>query len=264
MKIIFSLCLFLVTSLSYGASKLETDLDVFFNKYVKQIKSEAFDTRVDYKLIRKDLKRDAETRILYDGILKEIAEYDKTDKTNDELISFYINSYNFLTIHMILENLYRFGIRLPSILLIDVTGGPWKSQKFTVAKEITNLDYIEQGILRSDLLNYEDGRIHFVLNCASKGCPTLMNVSYKAETLKLQMDNATKNGMKLKRVFRNKNGVTKITPLFKWYAIDFENERGSVEAFIRHYSEGEIEYNKEVKFQGYNWFLNIYRKHMGI
>lgn len=261
MKLIILMTSLLITTLAQASNSLPVLLDQFYKSYVVTIPSASYDSQVDYKRLRKDLRRSQPTRENFMKIEDEIAQFEKTNKSKDELVAFYTNAYNFLTIKLIIDNYRKFLVRLPSIVLIDLNKeGPWKNHFFQVAGERVSLDDIEHRILREEILNFQDGRIHFALNCASRGCPPLLNESFKSERLEEQLNHVTTSGLKLERMVRIENGVTSLSSIFDWFLPDFENERGSVENFILHYSNRELIPTATIKHHKYNWCLNHYSK----
>ena len=73
----------------------------------------------------------------------------------------WINTYNSLTIHVVL-NAY------PIDSIKDIDGGNvWDTQRFQVGTEMLTLNEIEHGKLKA----FNDPRTHAALNCASIGCP---------------------------------------------------------------------------------------------
>lgn len=259
MRRILIATLLLLASLAHGAPELPELLDGFYKTYVVEVPSVSYDSLVDYKRLRRDLRQSRQSRQQFSSIEQQIASFEKEGKSKNELVAFYANAYNFLTIKLILDNYRKFLVRLPSIVLIDLnTEGPWKNHYFQVAGERVTLDDIEHRILREELLNFRDGRIHFALNCASRGCPPLLNEAFRAERLETQLNALTRSGLQLPRMVKIREGVASVSMIFDWFLPDFENERGSVAAFIAHYSDQRLLVTEPLKYQKYNWCLNNY------
>lgn len=259
MRFIFLFLTCVLTSFAHASNTLPTLIDELYGRYVVEVPSPSFDTRVNYKMLRKDLRNKKSARELFSAIETQIAHFDKTGLNKNELTAFYINAYNFLTIKLILDNYRKFLVRLPSIVLIDLnTEGPWMNHFFQVAGESVSLDDIEHRILREEILNFKDGRIHFALNCASRGCPPLLNKSYKAETLDQQLNQVTSSGLKLPRMVRITKDGAALSSIFDWFLGDFENERGSVANFVSHYSGNALVIGEAIEYQKYDWCLNNY------
>ena len=150
-----------------------------------------------------------------------------------EHLTLFINIYNSLVIH--------------GIIVKGTPGNLWQRYKFfketryVIGNHVFSLNEIENGILRgnkrgpADLFNKPfgrgdprlefsvktvDPRIHFALNCASKGCPAIR--VYSVDKLESQLERATK-------AFLNGGGceieegshVIQLSQIFKWYRGDF-------------------------------------------
>ena len=194
---------------------------------------------------------------------KELDDYVKDNIQNkqvDKLIkqeqkTFWINTYNALTVQLII-NYYP----IKSIRKIAF-GRPW-SKKHLVGGGKKTLDDIEHKILRK--WDPSDPRVHFAVNCASIGCPILLNESFKVDILDNQLDKQAKvfiNSESSVRVDKNK-GIVYLSSIFKWYKKDFITETTTLIDYILKYREADKEYlqkNKDkikIKFIKYDWNLN--------
>ena len=156
------------------------------------------------------------------------------------------NSYNAFTIKAIIDNypierswtlIGIFTHPKNSILQIP---GVWKKLTFQAINKIVTLDDIEHKILRKD---FKEPRIHFAINCASKGCPDIKNESYKADIIDKQLSEATYSFInnKNKGVLLNEDGKKiKISKIFKWFGRDF----------LSHYKEEEYFSNRSINNKG--------------
>ena len=168
--------------------------------------------------------------------------------------AFYINLYNAVTIKLILDH-----YPVKSIKKIGgVFGSPWKMKLVKVEGKELTLNDIEHGIIRP---RYSDARVHFALNCASVSCPPLMSEAYTGNNVEKLLTRATTSALKKGLWLKEKGNTLYVTKLFDWYRKDFENNNGSVAAFIVKYRpelEGRIE-KKDIKFMSYNWNLKAPR-----
>lgn len=164
----------------------------------------------------------------------------------DEKMAFWINTYNFLTIDLIVrENEHETIKNLGGLFT-----SPWTAHSWTLGdgKDYT-LDYIEHKILRP----MGDARIHFAINCAAISCPDLRIESYKADKLNQQLNeqvmitlaNETKG-------LHKENGTVYVSKIFDWFAEDFKN--GDIKAWLSEYKN--IDPNASIEFMDYNWSLN--------
>ena len=88
-------------------------------------------------------------------------------------MAYWINLYNALTVKVVLDH-----YPVATILDIDISpglfsNGPWGKKLVTIEGEQLSLDDIVHRILRPI---WKDPRIHYVVNCASIGCPIWLPV----------------------------------------------------------------------------------------
>jgi len=139
-----------------------------------------------------------------------------------EQLALWINAYNGITLRSIVD-----AYPVESIKDID---GVWTYRKWRVAGRNVTLDHIEHKILRPD---FRDGRVHFAVNCASIGCPPLLNEPFQAATLEAQLarvsrdfvNHATRNSVDA--------GQKKVSTseIFSWFGEDFEDVYDGSERF---------------------------------
>ncbi len=171
------------------------------------------------------------TQVDYDGFLDDrdrLKEYLNSlagvdmDTFNgyplDHQLAFLINAYNGWTVELILTG-------YPDLESIKDLGNlfqsPWKKQFLPLLGEKRSLDDIEHNLIRGSG-RYDDPRIHFAVNCASIGCPSLRSEAYTGEKLQDQLAEAS--GLFLADRERNRldGQVLEVSSLFKWYRQDFE------------------------------------------
>lgn len=100
-------------------------------------------------------------------------------------LAFWINAYNALTVHGILQVYPTSSIRNHTAKLIGYN--IWKDLPLPVAGTEYSLDDIEHKILRK----LGEPRIHFAIVCASIGCPRLRNEAFRPQAVESQLaDNA--------------------------------------------------------------------------
>ena len=104
----------------------------------------------------------------------------KTKRSKEELLAYWINAYNALTIDLILRN-------YPTKSIKDIKD-PWDQRLWKFGDTWQNLNDIEHKILRE----MNEPRIHFAIVCASVSCPKLQNTAFTASNLDAQLTNATK------------------------------------------------------------------------
>lgn len=217
-------------------------------------------TVVDYALLK-----NSESRLdAYLSKLEVVTKQEYQSWSKDQQLAFLINAYNAFTLKLIVMN-------YPEINSIRDLGGlifssPWDIKFFTLLGEDSYLDYIEHEIIRKD---FNEPRIHFAVNCASRGCPPLLIEAYLANKLDQQLEYATKqfiNDPERNRFNAEKTRL-ELSSIFKWYKHDFEKAAGSLEKFIAPYITDDPEINTlivyraaSIKYLDYDWSLNDIRK----
>jgi len=172
-----------------------------------------------------------------------------------EATAYWANLYNALTLKVVLDNYPVSSIR--KIKSGTFAPGPWKRDAIVVNGETLSLDNIEHDILRVD---YASPYIHYMVNCASVGCPNLMNRPWRAETLEVDQ----KAGAVA--FINSPNGVTikgdklKVSSIYNWFEVDFGGNKKSVLAHISKYAKGDlataIENGARISGYDYDWSLN--------
>jgi len=239
--IVLSVCGLLLTSFAWAAvdNTLYADL---LQRYVK-------DGVVDYRGFK-----NYEAQL--DRYLEILAQVDPQTLSRDERFAFYVNAYNAWTIKLILS-------RYPDLRSIKDLGGflqsPWKKELARIDGKILTLDDIEHEILRP---RFKDPRVHFAVNCASKGCPPLLGEPYTGARLNRQLEGVAKAFINDPQYNRLDDNVLYVSKIFKWFAADFSND---IVGFIRRYADEAMktEFEKrssdlKVKYLDYDWSLNGY------
>ena len=168
-------------------------------------------------------------------------------------LAYWINFYNALTIELILKH-----YPVKSITKIGpwYKFGPWDEKVTEVEGESLTLNDIEHRILRP---LWRDKRIHYVVNCASKGCPDLADKAYTGATVEAMMSEAEQRFIRQEKGVIFIDGKLTLSRIYEWYAADF----GSREALLRHVKENSRlamaakidKYKGELIYQ-YSWSLN--------
>ncbi|SHI36754.1 DUF547 domain-containing protein [Algibacter luteus] len=165
--------------------------------------------------------------------------------TEEDKLAYWINTYNALTIDLILRH-------YPVESIKDIKN-PWDQRYWQLGDKWYNLNEIEHDILRK----MKEPRIHFAIVCASYSCPKLQNEAFTASKLEEQLTNATKsfiNDPEKNDLTPSKIGLSKI---FAWFDKDFLiNGTGSIIEYINRYSNIKISPKTPKKFKDYDWSLN--------
>jgi hypothetical protein len=194
------------------------------------------------------------------------AEFDRFGR--DQQLAFLINAYNAFTVQLILTE-------YPDLKSIKDLGSffssPWKKKFFRLLGESQSLDGIEHGLIRGSG-RYNEPLIHFAVNCASIGCPALLDEAYVAEKLDQQLLGSTRSFLKdrSRNRFNAGNGTLNVSSLFDWYAEDFaKGWRGydSLQDFFRTHADWITDDPVAarrllagplgIEFLDYDWKLNV-------
>ena len=185
--------------------------------------------------------------------------------SKDEQLAFLINVYNAGTVELVLT-------KYPNIKSIKDIGGvfgsPWKQNFITLLGKTRSLDDIEHNLIRGSK-RYNEPRIHFAVNCASIGCPALLNDAFTASKLDSQLEQVTSKFLADSSRNRLKGNTLEVSPIFKWYKEDFAtNWRGTKDlaGFLSRYSSSlglnstqtaDLKSGKtKISYTNYDWNLN--------
>jgi len=169
------------------------------------------------------------------------------DLSKKEKLAYWINTYNLLTIDLIIKTGETKSIKNQGSLFKNV----WKKHKWLINEKPITLHEIEHEILRK----FGDPRIHFAINCASLSCPDLYNEPFDAEKIDKQLDDVTHNFLKNNsKGLILKGGEYFFSKIFKWFSKDFGGKKNTRQ-FIANYMP-EVKKNKFSGYIEYNWNLN--------
>ena len=195
-------------------------------------------------------------------------------QTDDEKKAFWINIYNILIIHGVIE----FDIR-GSVL--DVTNF-FGRVSYNIGGFVFTPDDIEHGILRRNrphpffpfkpfsksdprrrfIVEAFDCRIHFALVCAAASCPPVE--FYNAAIINQQLDTAARSFMNRKGLeIDPQTNTLWLSSIFSWYKTDFgSSTHDTIRSLLPYLSSEKKEWIEEnlstirVRFTPYNWHLN--------
>jgi len=170
----------------------------------------------------------------------------------DEILAFYINTYNILALKMVVDHW-----PLESIKDIGSFFSPvWGKSAGVIAGKSVSLDDIENKFIRS----MGEPRIHFAIVCASVSCPDLRSEPYTASKLISQLDEQVKAFLKndKKGLYIAEDEIV-VSQIFKWFKQDFDKV-GGVGAFVRRYRNGlPVSFPIDADID-YDWSVNALSK----
>ncbi|MBX2831736.1 MAG: DUF547 domain-containing protein [Rhodospirillales bacterium] len=178
----------------------------------------------------------------------------------DQQLAYWINLYNALTVKVVLDHYPVASIRDIDISPGLFSSGPWGKKLITVEGRTLSLDDIEHRILRPI---WNDPRIHYVVNCASIGCPALARNAYRAEVIDDQLDQAATDFINHPRAVRSDGeGGFVLSSLYDWYRGDFGKSDADFIAHLLAYAGadlagmlGNVEDFDIARYE-YDWALN--------
>lgn len=213
---------------------------------------------------------------LYQACSSELSGFDpSTLRSPGERKAFWINIYNVLVIHGVIELGIRDSVK-------EVTNF-FRRIGYNIGGMIFTADDIEHGILRGNarlpitrrrpfrridprlslISESVDPRIHFALVCASRSCPPIE--IYRAETLEKDLEISG-------RTFINSGGAVierdvmtiRLSEIFRWYRDDFGGSSEAVLKFIAPYFYEEVDRRfvekntgrLKIDYEPYDWRLN--------
>jgi hypothetical protein len=198
-------------------------------------------------------------------------------ETREQRLAFWINLYNVIVIHGVIE----LGLRDS----IKEVRGFLKRVQYRIGDMLFSPEDIEHGILRGNrrppnslrrrfaasdkrrslAIEVFDPRVHFALVCASSSCPPIG--VYTAEDIDRELDIAAATFINAGGVVidKRKESVS-LSRIFDWYAADFGETMGDRLRFAGRYiyNDEDRMFLKEnadhlrVLVQGYDWRLNRY------
>lgn len=215
--------------------------------YAELLKRYVKDGLVDYS----GLKKDEEVLDRYLMVLEEVRP---EALLKESRFAFYVNAYNAWTIKLILTG-------YPGVESIKELGSflrsPWKKKICRIDGGLKSLDEIEHEILRK---HFNDPRVHFAINCASRSCPPLRGEPYEGEILEAQLDDATRSFINDPEMNRIEGDTLHVSKIFDWFKEDFNDD---IPRFFLPYAEGDLKKALDegrnrirVKYLDYDWSLN--------
>lgn len=258
MKILMTTFILLFSSLSFSFDHEHSALTKLLKAHVKMSTNNT-SSSVDYKNFNKtELNKYLKT-------VSAVTTIDFKKFTKKQQLAFYINTYNAYTIKLILNHYPVTSIKKT----VSFFSNPWKKDFFKLFGKNMHLDKIEHSFVRGNKTLGKDARIHFAFNCASIGCPALLNEAWTATKMEQQLNAAAQNF--LKDHSRNRINISKkrveLSNVFKWYNEDFTNKNyKSLKGFLSTYLDSIASTEKEktlikskkysIHYSGYDWALN--------
>jgi hypothetical protein len=190
------------------------------------------------------------------AFVDDMAAYDVSSLSGQEQLAFWINAYNALALHEVLE---RYPV---DTIRPDFLGIPERSffvePEHIVGGKNYSLDQIENDVLRK----LGEPRIHFAINCASFSCPKLRSEVYTASKLDEQLSEQAIMFINdpMRNQFDTESNTARLSKIFDWFRGDFDAV-GGVAVYMAQFARGEAlavlqSASLSIDYLPYDWKLN--------
>lgn len=152
----------------------------------------------------------------------------------DEQFAFWVNLYNALTVQVVSDHWPVKSIQDIKLSSGLFSGGPWDKALIQIDGLDVTLNDIEHRILRPI---WKDARIHFAVNCASRGCPNLNPSAFQAAELASTLDRLASGYINHRRGWHIDGTKLIASKIFSWYAQDFGADDAQIITYLRAHSE---------------------------
>ncbi len=192
------------------------------SSYDRLLKAHVTDTgTVDYTALAKE-------RPTLTAYLEQVKGVDLSDYGREELLALLMNAYNALTIDWILAHQ---SLESGPLQSIRDTTKPWKGERHRVGGTVVSLDFIEHSLLRVPTL-FNEPRVHFGVNCASKGCPPLRNEAFVGSRVRDQLEDSVTRALAMPSQLRVEGEKVLVSEIFNWFGEDFRRGESSLPEFL--------------------------------
>ena len=177
------------------------------------------------------------------------------DYNRNEQMAYWVNLYNAATVVLVLREWPVDSIRdiKPSFF----SGGPWDMDLLEVDGEALTLNDIEHRILRPI---WQDPRIHYAVNCASIGCPSLAAKPYTGARLEAMLNAGAQRYVASARGARLEDGELIASKIYDWFVADFGGDEAGVIAHLRKHAPESLAERlqavKDIDDYEYDWSIN--------
>ena len=239
---VYLVALLTSTPLSYSQQSLPTVDHAAWDTVLKEFVNGQH--RVDYA----GLKKDGSGRLK--AYIDSLGQVGNQPLAADREKALLINAYNAFTVQWILDNY--------PIESIWSTSAPFTQVRHRLGGKMVSLDQVE-----SRLRAIGDPRIHAALVCAARSCPPLRREASVPERLGKQLDDNVRQWLadRTLNTFDSERAEADISPIFKWYAKDFDSYPGGLQGFLRQYAPADAkpplgDWKFQIRFKNYDWGLN--------
>ena len=196
-------------------------------------------------------------RASLDAYVATLAATDPRTLTRPAQFAYWVNLYNALTVRVVLDH-----YPVESILDIALSPGllalgPWGAKLVEIAGAPLSLDDIEHRILRPI---WRDPRVHYVVNCASLGCPDLPATPLDPQNLEATLDAAAAAYVAHPRALDFAEDGLVLSKIYLWFREDFGDDEAGVRAHLARHADrtkaARLAAARGVRTYRYDWALN--------
>ncbi len=199
------------------------------------------------------LKGNAADSAKLEAYIRSLEAINPDTLSEDEAVPYYSNLYNAVTIKVILEN---YPVKSIRDIKSGFVPGPWGRKLVTINGKPTTLNNIEHDILRKQ---FPSPYVHYMVNCASVGCPNLPNFAWTPSNYKAKREEAAAAYINSPRGVQITSKGLKISSIFKWFSKDFGGKSGLLPHLRKHAGPElaqAIDNGARVVGDSYDWDLN--------
>lgn len=189
---------------------------------------------------------------IIEAYIEELSQATPSEMGEPEALAYWANIYNAVTLDVVLDaypikSIRQFG---------TFNTGPWDRKVLTVEGEELTLNDMEHVKMRKQ---YPSPYIHYMVNCASIGCPNLRKKLWVPETLETDQKAAAADYINSDRGLTWNGKTLAVSKIYKWYSEDF-GSKDDLRAHFATYATGEkkdaLLSGKRFKGSHYDWGLN--------
>jgi hypothetical protein len=185
-----------------------------------------------------------------------LASQNPDSMSQADQLAFWANLYNALTLKVVLENYPVSSIR--KIKSGAFKPGPWDRDAVTINGKVLTLNDIEHGIMRKKYPN--PAMVHYMVNCASIGCPNLSEKIWVGATLDKDREQAARDFINSPRGVAIDGNDLEVSSIYNWFKEDFGGSKSTTIEHLRKFAGPALQtaLDAGAKIDGfdYNWDLN--------
>ena len=213
------------------------------------------------------LQSNPETLELYYSLLTHYSpdSHPQLFPTDNHELAYWINAYNAAVLTTVLRYYPVASVReisgpFPVSVMYDLAGF-FLLKRIPLGGNSMSLYRLENRLIRK---RYPEPRIHFALNCASRGCPMLPSRAFTAAGLEEELERQAYRFFASPKNFRidHETKTIWLSAILDWYEADFLQQAPSLLEYVKPYVDENAAKTLaksppyRIKFFDYDWRLN--------